>query len=84
MCIKLKALKLKALNWRLSVSLIRQIRILQYYMYNINEFLITMSFKELNKYAVKKENKQDYNKKFMNLIDKDGELYMYTVYKYNE
>ena len=77
-------IKLKALNWRLSVSLIRQIRILQYYMHNINESLITMSFKELNKYALKKENKQDYNKKCMNLIDKGGELYMYTVYKYNE
>lgn len=52
-------------------------------MHNINETSIIMSFKELNKHALKKEDKQDYNKKFMNLIDKKvGEIYMYTVYKY--
>lgn len=31
-------------------------------MYNINESSIIMSFKELNKHALKKEDKQDYNK----------------------
>lgn len=77
MCIKLNALKLQ----RLSASLIMQIKILQYYMYNINKSSIIMScaFSKTgwNVCERKKIDNKVYDLKLMKLMGKnDGDIYI--------